>query len=168
MEALFLEHEGYFGALGTFLQSAFGADVDNVLFPNVEKEDSIENGYILDKIDDKIGEMTNKVISGITGNLKNLSPKRDTNKTRSRSFTASRGRAVSADIIINNSSLHFHENVDADGQRASTKLILNEEECISGAAGLRRKRSASISEGNFTTSNEDAKHAQASNYYQSN
>jgi len=30
MEALFLKHEGYFGALGTFLQSAFGADVDKV------------------------------------------------------------------------------------------------------------------------------------------
>ncbi len=31
MEALFLEHEGYFGALGTFLQSAFGDDVDRML-----------------------------------------------------------------------------------------------------------------------------------------
>ena len=30
-EALFLQHEGYFGALGTFLQSAFGEDVDRVL-----------------------------------------------------------------------------------------------------------------------------------------
>jgi type II pantothenate kinase len=28
MEALFLHHEGYFGALGTFLQSAYGDDVD--------------------------------------------------------------------------------------------------------------------------------------------
>jgi pantothenate kinase len=26
MEALFLEHEGYFGALGTFLSSAFGSE----------------------------------------------------------------------------------------------------------------------------------------------
>jgi hypothetical protein len=31
MEALFLVHEGYFGALGTFLQSAFGDDVDKIL-----------------------------------------------------------------------------------------------------------------------------------------
>jgi type II pantothenate kinase len=31
MEALFLVHEGYFGALGTFLQSAFGDDVDGIL-----------------------------------------------------------------------------------------------------------------------------------------
>jgi type II pantothenate kinase len=31
MEALFLEHDGYFGALGTFLQSAFGPDVDRVI-----------------------------------------------------------------------------------------------------------------------------------------
>ncbi len=31
MEALFLVHEGYFGALGTFLQSAFGDDVDAIL-----------------------------------------------------------------------------------------------------------------------------------------
>ena len=31
MEALFLEHEGYFGALGTFLQSAFGEEVDTIL-----------------------------------------------------------------------------------------------------------------------------------------
>ena len=30
-EALFLHHEGYFGALGTFLQSAFGEDVDTAL-----------------------------------------------------------------------------------------------------------------------------------------
>jgi type II pantothenate kinase len=31
MEALFLTHEGYFGALGTFLISAFGTDIDKVL-----------------------------------------------------------------------------------------------------------------------------------------
>lgn len=31
MEALFLVHEGYFGALGTFLQSAFGDEVDKIL-----------------------------------------------------------------------------------------------------------------------------------------
>ncbi|RYH06646.1 hypothetical protein EON65_42635, partial [archaeon] len=31
MEALFLTHEGYFGAMGTFLQSVFGEDVDKVL-----------------------------------------------------------------------------------------------------------------------------------------
>ena len=31
MEALFLTHEGYFGALGTFLKSAFGEDLDKVL-----------------------------------------------------------------------------------------------------------------------------------------
>jgi hypothetical protein len=31
MEALFLHHEGYFGALGTFLQSALGDDVDKIL-----------------------------------------------------------------------------------------------------------------------------------------
>jgi type II pantothenate kinase len=31
MEALFLEHDGYFGALGTFLQSAFGHDVDKII-----------------------------------------------------------------------------------------------------------------------------------------
>jgi hypothetical protein len=31
MEALFLAHEGHFGALGTFLQSAFGEDVDKVI-----------------------------------------------------------------------------------------------------------------------------------------
>ena len=29
MEAMFLEHEGYFGALGTFLYSAFGPDFVN-------------------------------------------------------------------------------------------------------------------------------------------
>jgi hypothetical protein len=34
MEALFLVHEGYFGALGTFLHSAFGDDVDKVLREN--------------------------------------------------------------------------------------------------------------------------------------
>lgn len=31
MEALFLTHEGYYGALGTFLQSAYGDDVDRIL-----------------------------------------------------------------------------------------------------------------------------------------
>jgi type II pantothenate kinase len=31
MEALFLRHEGYFGALGTFLYSAFGEDTDRIL-----------------------------------------------------------------------------------------------------------------------------------------
>lgn len=31
MEALFLMHEGYFGALGTFLQSVYGEDVDKTL-----------------------------------------------------------------------------------------------------------------------------------------
>lgn len=31
MEALFLKHEGYFGALGTFLMSAFGEDLDKAL-----------------------------------------------------------------------------------------------------------------------------------------
>ena len=31
MEALFLEHEGYFGALGAFLESAFGDKVDDIL-----------------------------------------------------------------------------------------------------------------------------------------
>jgi type II pantothenate kinase len=31
MEALFLKHEGYFGALGTFLYSAFGEDTDRIL-----------------------------------------------------------------------------------------------------------------------------------------
>jgi type II pantothenate kinase len=30
-EAIFLAHEGYFGALGTFLQSAFGDDVDKII-----------------------------------------------------------------------------------------------------------------------------------------
>ena len=31
MEAFFLEHEGYFGALGAFLESAFGDKVDEIL-----------------------------------------------------------------------------------------------------------------------------------------
>mmetsp|Transcript_2743 Transcript_2743/g.4124 ORF Transcript_2743/g.4124 Transcript_2743/m.4124 type:complete len:556 (+) Transcript_2743:157-1824(+) len=31
MEALFLEHEGYFGAMGSFLESAFGDKVDDIL-----------------------------------------------------------------------------------------------------------------------------------------
>ena len=34
MEALFLMHEGYFGALGTFLHSVFGDEVDKVLREN--------------------------------------------------------------------------------------------------------------------------------------
>ena len=35
-EAIFLEHEGYFGALGTFLMSAFGDDVDKIIDSSVE------------------------------------------------------------------------------------------------------------------------------------
>lgn len=31
MDALFLEHDGYFGAIGTFLQSAFGSEIDKIL-----------------------------------------------------------------------------------------------------------------------------------------
>jgi type II pantothenate kinase len=34
MEALFLVHEGYFGALGTFLGAALGKDVDKILLTN--------------------------------------------------------------------------------------------------------------------------------------
>lgn len=37
MEALFLAHEGYFGAIGTFLQSAFGEDVDKILNESSQK-----------------------------------------------------------------------------------------------------------------------------------
>ena len=33
MEALFLVHEGYFGAIGTFLQSAFGDEIEKII-PN--------------------------------------------------------------------------------------------------------------------------------------
>ena len=36
MEALFLEHDGYFGALGTFLSSALGSDLNTFLGHNVE------------------------------------------------------------------------------------------------------------------------------------
>jgi hypothetical protein len=42
MEAWFLTHEGYLGALGTFLHSAFGDDVDNILQEN-EKHHPVEN-----------------------------------------------------------------------------------------------------------------------------
>lgn len=37
MEAFFLEHEGYFGALGAFLESAFGDKIDEVLLSSVKK-----------------------------------------------------------------------------------------------------------------------------------
>jgi hypothetical protein len=37
MEAFFLEHEGYFGALGAFLESAFGEKLDDVLLASVKK-----------------------------------------------------------------------------------------------------------------------------------
>ena len=42
MEALFLVHEGYLGALGTFLHSAFGDDIDKVLSEN-EKHHPVED-----------------------------------------------------------------------------------------------------------------------------
>ena len=46
MEAMFLVHEGYFGALGTFLMSAFGEDVDKVIAVNniAKKADSVAAG----------------------------------------------------------------------------------------------------------------------------
>jgi hypothetical protein len=46
MEALFLEHEGYFGALGAFLESAFGDKVDEILGATdaMSKEDSQNEG----------------------------------------------------------------------------------------------------------------------------
>jgi hypothetical protein len=37
MEAFFLEHEGYFGALGAFLESAFGDRIDEVLLSSAKK-----------------------------------------------------------------------------------------------------------------------------------
>lgn len=40
MEALFLRHEGYFGALGTFLQSSFESEVDNILSLGHDNEES--------------------------------------------------------------------------------------------------------------------------------
>eukprot|EP01040_Poterioochromonas_malhamensis_P011898 gene11898-12982_t len=40
MEALFSHHEGYFGALGTFLQSAFGDDVDKILLNEYETQNT--------------------------------------------------------------------------------------------------------------------------------
>lgn len=46
MEALFLTHEGYFGALGTFLLSAFGSDCDKILsfVPSKSSNDNASNG----------------------------------------------------------------------------------------------------------------------------
>jgi hypothetical protein len=38
-EALFLAHEGYFGALGTFLQSVFGENVDMMLYDTKHTHD---------------------------------------------------------------------------------------------------------------------------------
>lgn len=46
MEALFLTHEGYFGALGTFLLSAFGNDCDKILsfVPSKSLNNNATNG----------------------------------------------------------------------------------------------------------------------------
>jgi hypothetical protein len=38
MEALFLEHEGYFGALGAFLKSSYGDELSGATTPNAAKE----------------------------------------------------------------------------------------------------------------------------------
>jgi hypothetical protein len=43
MEALFLEHEGYFGALGTFLRSSLGPDVNDILFEQKKRYQSAED-----------------------------------------------------------------------------------------------------------------------------
>ncbi len=43
MEALFLTHEGYLGALGTFLHSAFGEDVDQMLHETERERRVISN-----------------------------------------------------------------------------------------------------------------------------
>ena len=50
-EALFVRHEGYFGALGTFLQSAFGTEVDKVLHTYGEGTPDARDAFIKDEKD---------------------------------------------------------------------------------------------------------------------
>ena len=54
MEALFLKHEGYFGALGTFLQSAFGEDVDKILTLAQSQEGQEQEGTALRFVSKKL------------------------------------------------------------------------------------------------------------------
>lgn len=39
MEALFLQHEGYFGALGTFLYSAFGEETERIMAETQQQQE---------------------------------------------------------------------------------------------------------------------------------
>lgn len=108
-EALFLAHEGYFGALGTFLQSVFGENVDTMLYDTKhthDKEDMFSSAN--DQIDNvKISEDSTEssprksswrenIQSWATNTLQaaSTSPTKNCDSTRSR-----RVRSSSADEI---------------------------------------------------------------------
>ena len=89
----------------------------------------------------------------LSGNLKNLNPKRDIDRSAPRTSAISRGRTTSADVALNNGGL-THIGSDGHRQRNSLHVLSNERVCISGVADeFGRKRSASVSEGDFTPPN---------------
>ena len=77
MEAFFLEHDGYFGALGTFLQSAYGAkNVDRVLqghFADEERErERAATGVPLDTQSSGAADISKGAASGVERIKRNL------------------------------------------------------------------------------------------------
>merc|ERR1711991_350504 len=136
MEAYFLEHEGYFGALGTFLQSAFGSDVDDVLFPKEAKGEKVEASEdALDHID--------KNITGLLTQLKLPSfsvpsTRRVKSSQQSKSAKSTRNRTASADIFRNLSVV--------DGEDGSNYLRCTDDTGGALSSGILRRRSISESE----------------------
>jgi hypothetical protein len=69
MEALFLTHEGYFGALGTLLQSIFGANVDKILSLHNDESYSFIKPNDSDNNDDDNDNNTPKKVFGLDGDF---------------------------------------------------------------------------------------------------
>lgn len=116
MEALFLKHEGYFGALGTFLMSAFGDDLDKALNLDSQRR-------VLDRLNQS-GEdgSSGNGVSGGSGSV----GARDGNRSQgSSSGLASPGATFSLSSTADGSALKFvkrsrRDNVSTSGNSSGS------------------------------------------------
>ena len=129
MEALFLMHEGYFGALGTFLHSAFGDEVDKVLRENErhhpveetktttpsKKGDSNKAGHNISRETSEETEEESQSGGGGLGSIRRLSKNfaewskkvsspSSSNKDNLKPPVSRRGRSSSDDLVLRNTS----------------------------------------------------------------
>jgi len=74
-EALFLAHEGYLGALGTFLQSVFGENVDKMLYDTNHTHDMEEMFSSTEDALETSNESANECVD-VSKSLQNCSPSR--------------------------------------------------------------------------------------------